>query len=78
MVDADQNVISNGLISANFTNCIIYGNDNPELLLDDILTQTLILNLKIPSFYLTTLIIIFLGLTTILATAIYTKMCCLV
>ena len=36
MVDADQNVIPNGLNSANFTNCIIYGNDNPELLLDDI------------------------------------------
>ena len=36
MVDADQNVIPNGLNTANFTNCIIYGNDNPELLLDDV------------------------------------------
>lgn len=35
-VDLDQNFISNALISANFTNCIIYGNDNPELLLDPI------------------------------------------
>ena len=36
MVDTDQNVIPNGLNTANFTNCIIYGNDNPELLLDDV------------------------------------------
>ncbi|MDA8591923.1 hypothetical protein N9L09_03060, partial [Flavobacteriaceae bacterium] len=35
-VDSDQNIIPNALISANFTNCIIYGNDNPELLLDPI------------------------------------------
>lgn len=35
-VDLDQNFIPNALISANFTNCIIYGNDNPELLLDPI------------------------------------------
>ena len=31
--DPDQNIIPNGLLSANFTNCIIYGNNNPELLL---------------------------------------------
>jgi hypothetical protein len=35
-VDSDLNIIPNALISANFTNCIIYGNDNPELLLDPI------------------------------------------
>ena len=35
-VDADQNIIPNDLVSANFTNCIIYGNDNPELLLDNV------------------------------------------
>jgi hypothetical protein len=35
-VDLDQNIIPNNLNSANFTNCIIYGNDNPELLLDPI------------------------------------------
>lgn len=34
--DSDQNVIPNGLLSANFTNCIIYGNDNPEFILDPI------------------------------------------
>ena len=35
-VDLDQNVIPNPLTTANFTNCIIYGNDNPELLLDPV------------------------------------------
>ena len=34
IVDADNNVFTNPLESANFTNCIIYGNDNPELLLE--------------------------------------------
>ncbi len=37
VVDADNNTIANddtALIEANFTNCIIYGNDNPEMLLD--------------------------------------------
>ncbi len=33
IVDADLNVTPNDL-EANFTNCIIYGNDNPEMLLD--------------------------------------------
>ena len=33
-VDSDNNVFTNPLESANFTNCIIYGNDNPELLLE--------------------------------------------
>ena len=32
--DAENNVFTNPLESANFTNCIIYGNDNPELLLE--------------------------------------------
>ena len=36
ITDSDQNIIPNNLNSANFTNCIIYGNDNPELLLDQI------------------------------------------
>jgi hypothetical protein len=37
VIDADNNTIANAdttLTEANFTNCIIYGNDNPELLLD--------------------------------------------
>ena len=34
IVDAENTVFTNPLESANFTNCIIYGNDNPELLLD--------------------------------------------
>ena len=32
--DSDNNVIPNALLSANFKNSIIYGNNNPELLLD--------------------------------------------
>ncbi len=33
-VDANNNVFTNPLQEANFTNCIIYGNANPELILD--------------------------------------------
>ena len=34
IVDADNTTCTNPLDEANFTNCIIYGDDNPELLLD--------------------------------------------
>ena len=34
IVDIDNNVFTNPLDQANFTNCIIYGNDNPEFILD--------------------------------------------
>jgi hypothetical protein len=34
IVDQDNTTFTNPLNEANFTNCIIYGNDNPELLLD--------------------------------------------
>ncbi len=34
IVDADNTVFTNPLDEANFTNCIVYGNDNPELILD--------------------------------------------
>jgi hypothetical protein len=34
IVDADNTTFTNPLDEANFTNCIIYGNDNPELILD--------------------------------------------
>jgi len=44
IVDADNNVFTNPLESANFTNCIIYGNDNPELLLEKETSE--ILNFK--------------------------------
>ncbi|WP_455170428.1 hypothetical protein [Aegicerativicinus sediminis] len=32
--DEDENIITNDLNSTRFKNCIIYGNDNPELILD--------------------------------------------
>jgi hypothetical protein len=35
VVDTDNNVFTNDLTEANFINCIIYGNDNPEFLLED-------------------------------------------
>ena len=34
IVDEDNTVFTNPLDEANFTNCIVYGNDNPELILD--------------------------------------------
>lgn len=34
IIDEEENVFTNDLSEANFTNCIIYGNDNPELLLE--------------------------------------------
>jgi hypothetical protein len=35
VTDADNNVFTNDLVEANFNNCIIFGNDNPELILDE-------------------------------------------
>lgn len=35
IVDEDNTVFTNDLSEANFTNCIIYGNDNPEFLLEN-------------------------------------------
>lgn len=34
IVDEENTTFTNPLAEANFTNCIIYGNDNPELILD--------------------------------------------
>lgn len=34
IIDEDNTVFTNPLDAANFTNCIIYGSDNPELILD--------------------------------------------
>lgn len=35
IVDENNAVFTNGLVEANFNNCIIYGNDNPEFLLEN-------------------------------------------
>lgn len=35
VVDEDNTVLTNDLTEANFNNCIIFGNDNPELILDE-------------------------------------------
>ena len=35
MVDENENVFTNDLVEANFNNCIIYGNDNPEVILEE-------------------------------------------
>jgi len=39
IVDRDNNSFTNPLEAANFTNCIIYGTDNPELILDEDLSD---------------------------------------
>jgi hypothetical protein len=46
IADADNNVILADLIEANFNNCIIFGNDNPEILLDEIQDDAVIFNFK--------------------------------
>ena len=35
IVDSENTVTTNPLVAANFTNCIIYGNDSPELFLEN-------------------------------------------
>lgn len=35
LVDDDENIFTNHLDEANFNNCIIYGNDNPEFILEE-------------------------------------------
>tara|TARA_R110000868_G_scaffold153120_1_gene378446 strand:+ start:2554 stop:4107 length:1554 start_codon:yes stop_codon:yes gene_type:complete len=46
IVDADNNAILTDLTEANFNNCIIYGNDNPEILLDEMEDATVSFNFK--------------------------------
>ena len=46
IVDADNNAILSDLTEANFNNCIIYGNDNPEILLDEIEDAAVVFNFK--------------------------------
>jgi hypothetical protein len=45
-VDEDLNAILADLTEANFNNCIIYGNDNPEILLDEIEDDAISFNFK--------------------------------
>lgn len=46
MIDQDNNTILANLTEANFNNTIIYGNDNPEILLDEIEDPTVSFNFK--------------------------------
>ncbi len=46
VVDEDNNATLADLTEANFNNCIIYGNDNPEILLDEIEDAAVIFNFK--------------------------------
>ncbi|WP_339918346.1 hypothetical protein [Yeosuana marina] len=46
IVDTDNNTVLADLTEANFNNCIIYGNDNPEILLDEIEDATVSFNFK--------------------------------
>ncbi len=46
VIDADNNAVLTDLDEANFNNCIIYGNDNPEILLDEIEDTTVSFNFK--------------------------------
>ncbi|MCR8669291.1 hypothetical protein NO995_16505 [Aestuariibaculum sp. M13] len=46
IVDADENIVVTDLTEANFNNCIIYGNDNPELLFDEVEEETVNFNFK--------------------------------
>ncbi len=45
-VDSDENIIIADLTEANFNNCIIYGNDNPEILLDEVEDEAVSFNFK--------------------------------
>ncbi|WP_034044662.1 hypothetical protein [Wocania ichthyoenteri] len=46
VTDEDNNAILADLTEANFNNCIIYGNDNPEILLDEIEDSAITFNFK--------------------------------
>tara|TARA_R110002050_G_scaffold261556_1_gene401697 strand:+ start:227790 stop:229355 length:1566 start_codon:yes stop_codon:yes gene_type:complete len=45
-IDADGNTTLADLTEANFNNCIIYGNDNPEILLDELENDNVVFNFK--------------------------------
>ena len=46
LIDENENAILADLTEANFNNCIIYGNDNPEILLDEIEDEAVNFNFK--------------------------------
>jgi len=46
VLDEENNATIANLIEANFNNCIIYGNDNPEILLDEIEDESVSFNFK--------------------------------
>ncbi|GAL67361.1 hypothetical protein JCM19301_2713 [Jejuia pallidilutea] len=46
IVDEDDTTIVTDLVEANFNNCIIYGNDNPEFILDEVEDNTVSFNFK--------------------------------
>ncbi len=46
ILDEDNNATLADLTEANFNNCIIYGNDNPEILLDEIEDDAVVFNFK--------------------------------
>ncbi|NCO63723.1 MAG: hypothetical protein GW839_10090 [Flavobacteriales bacterium] len=46
LVDEDNNAVLADLTEANFNNCIIYGNDNPEILLDELEDDAVTFNFK--------------------------------
>ncbi|MCF7560136.1 hypothetical protein L3X39_05755 [Sabulilitoribacter multivorans] len=46
IIDEDNVAILADLNEANFNNCIIYGNDNPEILLDEIEDASVVFNFK--------------------------------
>jgi len=46
ILDEDNNATIANLTEANFNNCIIYGNDNPEILLDELEDEAVTFNFK--------------------------------
>ncbi|MEN3322259.1 hypothetical protein VP395_00840 [Mariniflexile soesokkakense] len=46
ITDEEDNAIVTSLTQANFNSCIIYGNDNPEIILDEIEDDAVVFNFK--------------------------------
>lgn len=46
LIDENNTALVTNLTQANFNNCIIYGNDNPEILLDEIEDAAIVFNFK--------------------------------
>ncbi|CAH8283250.1 hypothetical protein EV196_102219 [Mariniflexile fucanivorans] len=46
IIDEDNTATVTDLTQANFNNCIIYGNDNPEIILDEIEDASVVFNFK--------------------------------